>query len=366
MMVDHAYLQIKIDGVDITAPYPDYVKNFRYEKKTSCDGNKFYFTVYDEQAMQIEGMLLQGAENVEIAYGMTASSAKQYKAKILDWTPTLSGWGASLDIWGITTALKTSNKGAKLEYQGTPSDVFSAVASEEGWTVGILEPCKDIPFIDPETGSPQSKIFERKGLSATDFITQKVLPFAVSEGTGKAGYYFYFSDADGTANFHTRTYTDQTPKEYLDFVVGGEDSIVKDFQPQYSGAALLSAGQVMVEYEDEKGTLQTILHGDASEDPVTNPFTGSQERKVVRVRSKDEAEALANYMWQLKLLTVYKGKITLINQPNIMPFDVISVLALTKNNVPHHSSGLYQVLNVTDSIEGGLIISDCELLGLKA
>lgn len=365
-MVEHAYLQIKIDGVDITQPYPDYVMNFRYEKKTTCDGNKFYFTVYDEMAMQIEAMLLKGAHNVEISYGMTASTSKAYTAEVLDWTPTLAGWGAKLDIWGITKALKKSNTGAKKIYQGSASEVFTIVANEEGWTIGAVEPTRETPFTDPGTGSLTPKIWERRGMTAAKFISEKVLPYAVSKKTGKSGYKFYFEDKDGTVNFHTPDFKKGEVKTHLDFVVGAEDSNVLEWQPQYSGATLLSSSSMLVEYQDEKGTLQKLLHGDASADSTTNPFSNGPERKVVRARSREEALALANYMWELKLQNVYKGKLTIVNEPNVLPFDVISILALTKNNVPHHSSGLYQVLNVTDSIEGGLIKSEMEVLGVKA
>lgn len=365
-MVDHAYLQIKIDGTDITQPYPDFVMNFRYEKKTTCEGNKFYFTVYDDLAMQIEAMLLQGAHNVEISYGMTASSAKAYTGEVLDWTPTLAGWGAKLDIWGITKALKKSDKGAKTVYQGSASEVFEAVAKEQGWKIGKVEPTRETPFVDRGTGKPTPKIWERKGMTATKFISEKVLPYAVSKQSGKSGYKFYFDDKDGTVNFHTNDYKKEGVKKYLDFVVGSEDSNVLEWQPQYSGAALLSAASMLVEYQDEKGVLQKLLHGDATKDKATNPFSGGKERKIIRARSREDALALANYMWELKLQTVYKGKLTIVNEPNIQPFDVISILALTKHNVPHHSSGLYQVLNVTDNIDGGLIKSDIEVLGVKA
>ena len=110
---------------------------------------------------------------------------------------------------------------------------------------------------------------------------------------------------------------------------------------------------MIVEYQDDTGTLQKIIKGDQS----------SPERKIVKVRSQEEARVLADYMWELKLRVAYTGSLTVVNHEGIEMFDKISVLALTKNNVPHHSSGVYLVTGVTDTIEGGLLRTELTVLG---
>jgi len=355
MSAKHAYLNIKIDDLDITAE-PDYVTGFVYERKTTDSGNIMSFTVYDQLAMQIEAMLIEGSKSVEFSYGLSPQSSRTYIAQVMDWRPVLTGWGATITVECVTTAIADKNKGSKQSYEGSPSDVVRQVAEEEGWSLGVIEPTQQINHHDMKN-KLTPKQFYRDGLSATHFLNERVLPFAVSRLTGNSGYYLYFTDTEpSTVNFHTEKY--KTSSEVLDisFIVGSGDSDVIDWSPNYSGAALLSSEGLLLEYQDNTGKLQQVIKGNKND----------LQRKVVRVRSREEAEALSEYMWALKRRYSYTGNLTLVNRPHIDPFTTISLLVLSNYNVPHHTSGLYTVITTKDTIVGGLISSELLVLGEMA
>lgn len=351
--VNHAYLNIKIDDVDITAPTPEYVQSFAYEKASSAVGN-VSFTVFDEQAMQVEAMLIEGHDKLKFSYGLTPQTAKSFTARVINWSTDLSGWGALINIEAVSTGLADMTGGKRKTYQGTPDQVVRGVAQEEGWSLGIIEPCTALSFIDQGTGQVTPQVFYREGQDAITFLETKVLPYAKSAGTGKSGYYLYMSDGNGTEiNFHTKDYSTKAKTHDLSFVVGAGDSDVLSWKPGYEGAVLMASQGLIVEYQDATGTLQSVVKGDKE----------GAEVKLVKVRTQEEARALADYLWELKLRATYEGSLSLVNHEGLEMFDKISLLALTKNNVPHHTSGVYIVTSVRDHIEGGLLYTDVGLLG---
>lgn len=351
--VDHAYLNVKIDDVDITAPTPDYVENFSYERLSDSVGN-VTMSLYDDQAMQIEAMLMEGHDNLKFSYGLTPQSARSYTAKVINWTPNLSGWGARLDIEAISTGVANNKGGRRADYQGTPDQVVRAVAAEEGWNLGVIEPCSAMSFRDLPTGELQTQIFYREGYDALTFLQKKVLPYARSKGTGKGGYFLYMSDGSGTTvNFHTKEYSTKAKTLDLSMVIGSGESDVLSWAPGYEGAILLASKGLILEYQDDTGTLQRVVKGNQNK----------AERQIVKVRTREEAVILADYMWELKLRNAYKGSLQLVNHEGVDLFDKVSLLVLTRNNVPHHTSGVYIVTGIRDHIAGGLLYTDLELLG---
>jgi len=355
MSTRHAYLSIKIDDVDI-AEKPNYVTHFSYDRRTTDAGNSVQFSLYDDVAMQVEAMLVEGSDKLEISYGLTPQHARTYKAQVIDWRPRLSGWGAELEVDAITTAVAKQNNKPTATYEGSPSDIVLKVAEEEGWGVGIIEPTAEIPYQNRE-GTKAFKRYHRGGLSAVRFINERVLPYARSSLTGDSGYFFYFTDSEKAAvNFHTKGYKAKKETIDLTFTIGAQGSDVLEWSPNYTGAMFMASQGLIVKYQDREGLLNKIVKGEVS----------NAQTKIVQVSSKEEALLLADYLWELKLRYSYTGSLSVIERPHIDPWTTISLLVLTKYNVPHHTSGLYIVTDVKDIIEGGLIRSELQVLGALA
>lgn len=355
-MVDYPYISLEIGGKSMTPAQPTFLKSLEYTKVTDAAANKIEIVLYDDSAVVFESELIKGGKQIKFSYGVTPQSAVTYTADVLDYSMTFTGYGAELTISGISTGVIKSSGTKSASYSGSPSDVLKQVAYEEGWCVGNIEGTTMV-FTTDSSGKSVPKTYYRNNKTATNFIKEDVLPFAKSTRSGQGGYLFYFSDqaSNGSVvNFHTTSFT-TTSHTSNSFVVGTRDSKVLSFTPSYSGTVMLASGV-------------TVTGTDPSGKPIssTTGNTSRTETVALSVSSLTEAKLASDYLWQLKLREVYSAELTLINTPNIQPLSVISVTVLTKSGVPHHSSGLYVVLEVVDSINGGQFTSTLKLNSVKA
>lgn len=355
-MVEFPYVRITVGNVDITPTPAETLKSFEYTRVTEGKANKLEFTLYDDSAVALEAELVRGASKCTFSYGLTPQSAKSYQATILDYSLSFKGLGAELVVSGISTGVIEGTGETTKYYDGTPTEVITRVAAEEKWQLGNLEPTHLIQTIDPNTKQYIPKKYYRNNKRAVDFIKEDVLPFARSLETNLAGFTFYFKDGNGgsVVNFHTPSYKAQSYTANS-FIVGDKNSHIMSFTPTYSGAAMIASG-ISVSGTDPAGTGFSVSSG-----------KGYKTISVsAAVKSPVEAKVYSDYLWQCKLREVYNGEMVLINTPNIPVMNVINVIVLNKSGVAHHSSGLYVVLEVVDTIENGHLISTLKLMGVNA
>lgn len=151
----------------------------------------------------------------------------------------------------------------------------------------------------------------------------------------------------------------------------GKGSTVLTFAPSYNGALFRSSGggtvtaavidkvrNVLLKYKYDKTTDEMR--------PVTGenePTDRSGSEYVIDVSSCDmeTLRNLAANQWYKMAGKSYKASMEIFGDPTIDVNKQCSILVLTKNGVPHHSSGIYVINGVTDTIQGGSFSTSLEL-----
>ena len=73
----------------------------------------------------------------------------------------------------------------------------------------------------------------------------------------------------------------------------------------------------------------------------------------ISASSEDEMATIAATMWLTQANNFVKATLTILGDPNINPYDLVSMVMLNKDGYAHHTSGAYMITEVTDSISGG-------------
>lgn len=362
---------LKIGDTDFTLQNNElageYVISFSMNRSAEDMANDIKVRLFDQTAFIIEWYIVQGYKKITFRYGMDESNlSKEFVANIKDYELEFTGSGhllldLDLQLGEITDG--ASSEVCKEYKANTPSDVIYTLAKEEGWTIGKVVSTKPIPG---------QEYFLRESSTPQDFVINKLIPNAVST-TGKTDYTFYL-DTDGMG----KTIVYFMPKgDSLDFsnvktyeiVIGGGGSgddndteVVISFSPSYNGVlqAILGANG---------DTANNNIAVDVpSLDSLTNNIVGAYNndgiKRVIGSSSYTNGEAgrIAEYMWTKMSALDNTAQLVLRGDASFTVQAFVVIVVLTPEGFFHHSSGLYQVLEVSDDIEGGLYTTTLNLV----
>ena len=181
---------LKIGETEVTQSNSVYgVENFISfsMKLTAIDvASDIEIIAYDDSALALEYEILKGYQNVKFQFGQDLNNmSKMYDAQITDYDLEFAGLGVKLTIKLILGAVGATSEESK-SYTGTPSDIVKQIAEEEGWEIGTIVACR----------KNTKDTFTRSGKTVSDFITQDLVPKAVST-TGETNYTFYTTSNEG-------------------------------------------------------------------------------------------------------------------------------------------------------------------------
>lgn len=384
--------------------------------------------LYDRTALLMEWEILKGYTAVQFKFGQDVTNlSKLYTATITDYELGFVGESTMLTIkmiLGGSGGAQTSSEESK-SYEGTPSDIVKKLCKEEGWVVGKITACAD-----STKGS-----FNRTGQTATDFITNVLIPQAQSKD-GKGNYTFYTtSDANGktVANFTPQENSDVSQYSVYEMIIGQDHEAVIEFTPsfkglmynllgggttntgntnstdnssntgtstdnsssggsssggQYNAAGELVSGSTSTskaksktntkdkDKDKNKDTTTSTDKGNTntntttpttsfnvvvpSIDKLTNNVVGayannSSLKRVVGSSSYSSSEMgkIAQYLFSQSVMLSNSAELEIRGDASYEVQSFVAVVVLTEDGFFHHSSGLYQVLEVSHDIQQG-------------
>lgn len=372
------YIYFSIGGQNIAEIPNEHFQGFSYTRETNDVANSFDITVFDETAMEMEGILTKGYDNISFKYGWEGEGdtfkSPLYGGMALDYKMSFESGSAILEINGITNIVKSYVSKRKKVYHkgGRPlkpmkvHEIINDIADYEDWNVGEIEEAKDV--IDEEN---KERIFRQKEESSLKFIKKSLIPIVKSKKTGKGGYVLWFEDESSKpkVNFAPVDYSKEPTKEYV-YKLNTERSNVLSFSADYSGTLYMTQGNdtILSRYlesvsNDPTETVrdnsndggQIIAEekkGDTSDSKVMLNKSSSSEKEMIdkqdAYRHKYQAEA-------------YGASLEILGDPSIKVFDTIIVIVVTKGGYIHHSSGLYMIREVRDSLDAGDFRTTLEL-----
>lgn len=246
-------------------------------KLTALDvASDIEIVVYDDSALAFEYEILRGYQNVQFKFGQDLNNmSKMYSATITDYDLEFVNLGVQLTLKLILGATGATSEESK-SYKGTPSDIVKKICKEEDWEVGKITACK----------SNTKDTFTRSGKTAVDFITQDLIPKAVST-KGKTNYTFYTTSKDGktVANFTTQKATTDENNTLTDYtlyeiVIGKDHEAVIDFKPSFSGLMYNLLGGVAPNTGNNSGNNTTGNNGTNGNTGTSQPLQPGETHKA--------------------------------------------------------------------------------------
>lgn len=387
-----AYLQISVGKYDLAPIPPKYMMNFNYERISDSNqgtGNKFSFSLFDKSAIEMEYYLAQGLDDVEFEYGVyDGNKSKRYKGKITHYDIDFSSAGATLNVEGISSGLATFGEPKTVTYKsGNPAEIVRQIAKEENWNIGKIEDT-EIVYEDDKKKTPKQIV--RTNKDAISFITSDLVPIAKSLNHKDSNFICYFEDVADKSNdeyvskvfFVSQGWKDEQKKEDEDsegviiyeFEIGvdGESDVIS-FNPQYSGllTAILGANEVdVITVNSIANEMFNVRIKDSSKEKSDETIGDNKDRSQRRIipipqSSEDEARKIAASMWYKQANQSYQATLSILGDPTIEPFKFASILNIPVNDsgLPHHSTGIYVITRVTDTIsDTGVFTTELSLI----
>lgn len=380
----YAFVEFTIgDGLNLTPIPPDHLISFDYKRITNNSMNTFTLTVFDESAIILESKLIEAAgrmvDSSKFRYGYSNGiSSPVYTARVTNYQIDLQPSGAVLTVEGVSTSSTAFDKPITKAYNDMRIDqIVTAIAEEEGWTIGEIVETQQVRG---EDGSPNRK-FIRTNQPAQVFITNTLIPLAKSATTGESNYILYFDDSTSpvTVNFYPCTdpamkmagYNDKLKNYTFTYGSGDRDTRVISFQPELLTGINLArgAGNIEASTVDKIKNELFIFNQNKDTDPTRfsmDPkldYTPDISNIVIGGSSytREEMQNIAAHAWYDRAAYPIKATLDILGDPLMNPRDVISVVAMNKFGIPHHSSGVYLITEIDDSIQGGSFTTQLSL-----
>lgn len=289
------------------------------------------------------------------------------------------------------------------------SDVVSAIAEGQGWNVGNITSTKaQVPNAD---GTQDPILIRSYTSTPLNSISEIVGRYSAVSTTNENGYvstmkfttdypdglYYFMPTLNLTHGYgikdHTYEYVingmshgtviDFTPKFYgniyTDYFNSGNDeptvvSRLRSTSPQLSFFAQDTSELINL---SPTATSRSVPDNDNIADPVSfasyiqlsenNPTIAKNFTDISEFSTNITRDGIKKYMNVISLRTT--ADMTIVGDPDLNPFDYINVLVMYPAdwNMPvklHPSSGVYQIIKITDQIEQGTWKTQLTLLAV--
>jgi len=249
-----------------------------------------------------------------------------------------------------------------------PSDVVKEIAKIKGWKIGRIE--ETIPVIMED---PPHSWYMNPMVFINEYLTD--ISIASEALTNRGDYRVYLTDEiddDGdptpTVNFHPANYEEDAEQAHFywwrgkPYMEHGDErfhNLLLNFSPDFEGLLMkdseITGGSVdNVGYTDETSgevNLEELAEGADGIPPADNPSTRSDKRDTHFCEtSKGDWEA--NIEAEVsKDAGVYTASMEIVGFPYVQLLHPIRVTVLDRYGNPHHTSGLYTVFEVQESID---------------
>lgn len=374
----YAFVELTIGEFNMTLIPPEHLVQFTYTRKPLNAANKFIISLYDETAMMVEYQLLKGYKEVKFQYGyVNGVVSPVYSGMVTEYDVDFTSAGAILNIEGLSSSISSFSKPTTKTYTGMKiHEIVREIAKEEGWIEGNIVECQSV-----SDGDNKDKTFTRNNQAAQVFITNELIPYAKSAKNGDSNYVLNFEDnANGTkVNFYpiiqagkSTSSNDSAITDYeFQWGAGERDSKVISFNPDYSGTLSLMSGGATVEaetvdkianemfsvkYDNTTDSNRTTLGSKATYD-----YSAAKRKIGGSSYTMDEMTNIAAYMWYTHATYPVTAELVVLGDPNLNAFDMVSIVMLNKDGLPHHSSGVYLIKEIEDDIAGGSFTSKMSL-----
>lgn len=375
-------VKVWIGDYELSSLPPNYVVSFTMNRSPDINsgGSSFTLTLFDPHWDEIEEALTKAAyvnENgvyttqTKVMYGYAEGvQSKIYKAySAATYTIDLKNSGVLLTLSGIMEGTLDNTVSMNLG-TGTnnPTEAAKAISREMGYQVidSNFEPSKSMDL----SNTDQYALVNDKPI---DYINNTIAPQALRESDGSSGFRFYLDDTTSppTAHFKVNEPTQSTVRTYV--YQRGVNTTVLDLQMNIEwifggGGDTSTVTSVTTQVIDERGVLTELSHNlDTARRTVTGDRTmTSPNQSQTNINSSgysvQQMDALLQYRMKTANIGGYKGTLRIMGDPGLKPSDFIRLITLTDKGILHHSSGVYLIEQLSDTVAGGEFTTSMQIV----
>ncbi len=392
-----AFVDLRIQNFNFTPIPPEHLMSFDVKFTTDVDDNGIgegSFTVFDETALRIEHALVSAAENApgalipcyfKFGYSETEHVSPLYSMGIEGYDLVIKSGGSELTVKIVSDGIEAHSQKFCCSYnthdnQMTLVEIIEDIAERSGWEVEEIQDIEDILVDgDDNNGSWVKKYKEVRidNLSTTHGMINKVLRLCRGEADHDTSIVLsFFDEGEGKVKVRVSSYgyeasINESVKEYS-ISWDGELGEVMSFSPKVDPAFMYAgAGTVDLDTHDEDTMDPIIIDHNAFKEPGKY-LIGGREMHVtdtdaimipnVSAGIEEQLQRMANYLWTKSKIHIYTASMEILGDPYLRCFNLITVIVRTPSGIPHHTSGVYQIMEINHSISGGKWTTSLELL----
>lgn len=340
------------------------IQSFEYNRLESA-GETATITIYDDNWDEIEGVLTQNWDRVYIEYGYEGGLKSPLVRHLLGtYSIDFENSGTILHISTLTTGAYENLSQVTLDTDTyNPTVAVKAICNALGWKVleENFDPSQDVTATDPPFNLVED--------NPVSFINDIIIPQASQEG--EEVFYFYL-DPDNTAHFKRLSFEDYMKDTMRTYIYQrGYDSTVIDLSfdikgvfgaSEWDGTATdyrVSLFDTQTKEQNSHEVTNTNVITQATGDTVST--RSDQSNPIVDAAGSSSSQMKNTIYYRMKSdgAKAYSAQMTIIGDPTIKLFEYVRIINITDSGHLHHTSGVYWVSGITDSVsaDGQMITS---------
>lgn len=384
---NHVFVSLEVNGVNLTEKGKFTLLDFSVNKVvTNAAGGEWSVTLFDKDWETVESTVMSSKDmKAKFSYGYTNGiKSPTYEAVISNVSSTLSAQGSTVTVKGVGFgALPMTDRVATKSYPPMSIDeVVKSAIEEEGYEAGHIEPC----VLDYDARTGENTRYQRTGETLFQFLN-KLKDQAVCRIHNISGYEV-FTDPPTVAGSAGRISfappscigaaerADAMREYYVYRDALGE---VISFSPELDLTAIYGVGGGLIETSTidkiskapinkvyDPRTQTSEIQVDGKDSWLFLMQTGSRDiSRELFIPSATEAEVVNRQIamgYKARLVSGYHANMVIIGDPTVQALREARVIVFTNRSVKHYSSGVYQILGVTDQINNGVYTTSLELM----
>lgn len=366
----HAFINIWLGDMLLSTenPRPNIIRSFEYDRAVDAGGSA-RFVLFDDNWEEIEYALAANYTDIEIEYGYYGIGAKSKRIKLL-----LQDYNIDFEFTGTTLSINALTEGAydNLNPKSIPLGTYNPTKAVKIICENLGYKIKD-EYFDESKDIESDNPFNLVEDLPISYIYNVIIP--QTSRVGEELFVFYIDD-ENYPHFERQTIMNRKTDKMRTYIYQrGYDSNVINFSVDTKGV-FAGSGTLEISSGYRSSVINTNDKSQDSEQLDIASVVTESTGDVIHTNSKqsipviDSSGYTASQMksklyYKLKsaLNIAYEATLTIVGDPTLDYIEdrYIRIINITDEGNLHHTSGVYIIQRITDSIEDGKMITILKL-----
>jgi len=389
-----AYVEMDVNGYNLTPIPPEHLMDFSYTHAAAADMHNLgsgTALLFDQTAIDVEFALHNTSQyppqiSFRFGYSETDIKSEVYTLSVQSYDFELTPGGArltltlttGLDYNPITYAANTNENNIKEQHEINEeiiekseiykvSESYAFEATDPIWIKGDDADGNEID------SHPSVHVKNEQAFTAA---TNALLEASRAHKDLEANFVINVKDTpenpEAVITSREEIVEEEEPiREYTyPFAKDGTDEAIS-FTAKVDTAMMMCGGGTIEALAFDEETHEPII---IQQDKDTNPqkrlvvgeethFESTGATRLLNV-SSGNLEMLknkANFLWGRSIRSNVTATMVTLGDPDLDVFKLVIVNVLTPSGVPHHTTGIYMIMNITQNISGGVWTTTLDL-----